>query len=54
VRWADGLSYGPDAWLYFTDSAIPDLTLRSKGHIEDSAPYYIFRFRPGVEGVPGR
>lgn len=54
VRWADGLSYGPDGWLYFTDSAIPDLMLRSKAHIEASAPYPIFRFRPGVEGVPGR
>lgn len=54
VRWADGLSYGPDGWLYFTDSAIPDLMLRSRDHIEASAPYHIFRFRPGVEGVPGR
>jgi len=54
VRWADGLSFGPDGWLYFTDSAIPDLTLRSKAHIEESGPYYIFRFQPGVRGVPGR
>lgn len=54
VRWADGLSFGPDGWLYFTDSAIPDIMLRTSGHIETSAPYYIFRFQPGVEGVAGR
>lgn len=54
VRWADGLSFGPDGWLYFTDSAIPDIMLRTRSHIEKSGPYYIYRFRPGVEGVPGR
>lgn len=54
VRWADGMSFGPGGWLYFTDSAIPDMMMRTRGHIEESAPYYIFRFRPGVEGLPGR
>lgn len=53
VRWADGLSYGPDGYLYFTDSAIPDLMLQSRAHIDANAPYYIYRFRPGVEGVVG-
>ena len=51
--WADALSFGPDGWLYLADSAIPDQVMRSKRHIASQAPYYIFRFRPGVEGVPG-
>lgn len=54
IRWADALSYGPDGWLYVADSAIPDQMLRSKAHIREAAPYYIFRFKPGVEGVPGQ
>ncbi|MGH7502013.1 MAG: SMP-30/gluconolactonase/LRE family protein [Longimicrobiales bacterium] len=53
IRWADGLSYGPDGWLYLTDSAIPDQMLRSKAHIVFSAPYSIYRFRPGIDGIPG-
>jgi len=53
IRWADALSFGPDGWLYLADSAIPDQVMRSKSHIASQAPYYIFRFRPGVEGVPG-
>ena len=54
IRWADALSFGPDGWLYIADSAIPDQVLRSKRHIREAGPYFIYRFRPGVEGVPGR
>ncbi|MDH3201942.1 MAG: hypothetical protein OEM15_13705 [Myxococcales bacterium] len=54
IRWADALSYGPDGWLYVADSAIPDQMLQSKAHIAANAPYYIFRFKPGVAGVPGQ
>ena len=53
IRWADALSFGPDGWLYLADSAIPDQVLQSKEHIESRAPYFVFRFRPGVSGVPG-
>ncbi len=53
IRWADALCFGPDGWLYVADSALPDVVLRSRAHIADHAPYFIFRFRPGVEGVPG-
>ncbi len=53
IRWADGLSFGPDGWLYLADSAIPDQVMRSKRHIASEAPYFVFRFRPGIEGVPG-
>jgi sugar lactone lactonase YvrE len=53
IRWADALSFGPDGWLYLADSAIPDQVMRSKRHIASEAPYFIFRFQPGIEGVPG-
>ncbi len=54
IRWADALSYGPDGWLYVADSAIPDQMLRSKAHIQASAPYFIFRFKPRIDGIPGQ
>lgn len=54
VRWADGCSFGPDGYLYFTDSAIPDQMLRSKKHMKQSAPYFIYRFKPQHAGIPGR
>lgn len=54
VRWADALSYGPDGWLYLADSAIPDQMLQSKAHMKAKAPYFIFRFKPGVNGIPGQ
>jgi len=54
VRWADGVANGPDGWLYLADSDIPDQMLRSKGHIRAHAPYFIWRLKPDVAGVPGR
>ena len=54
LRWPDGLSFGPDGYLYIADSALPELILQSREHINDSGPYRIFRFRPGVAGVPGQ
>lgn len=53
IRWADSLSFGPDGWLYLADSAIPEQVLRPKEYITSRGPYYIFRFRPGSNGVPG-
>lgn len=54
LRWPDALSFGPDGWLYVADSAIPDQILRSKSHMREQAPYRIYRFKPGSEGVPGQ
>ena len=54
VRWPDALSFGPDGWLYLADSALPDLILQSREHIEAAGPYRIYRFQPGFEGVPGQ
>lgn len=54
IRWADGLSFGPDGWLYLADSAIPHLVLQSADHHMVHAPYTIWRFRPGTFGRPGQ
>ena len=53
-RWPDGLSYGPDDYIYIADSDIPDIMLQSKRHIKASAPFYIFRFHSGKIGIPGQ
>jgi hypothetical protein len=52
-RWPDGLSFGPEDWLYVTDSAIPDIMMRSRSHMRRAAPYFIWRFRTGIPGTPG-
>jgi len=46
IRWADGLSLGPDGTIYLADSAIPHLTLQTRSHMHSQAPYYVFRFKP--------
>ena len=53
IRWADGLSFGPDGWLYLADSAIPELVLKSRDYIQSRGPYYIYRFQTGFVGTPG-
>ncbi len=53
LRWPDGFSFGPDGWLYVTASALQDVLFQSAAHVREHAPYQIFRFRPGPEGVPG-
>ena len=53
IRWADALSFGPNGWLYLADSALPDVVLRTRAHIEGHGPYNVYRFRPGTAGVPG-
>lgn len=54
IRWPDALSFGPDGWLYVADSALPELVLQPREHIDAQKPYKIFRFRPGTPGVPGQ
>lgn len=54
IRWPDALSFGPDGYLYLADSALADLILQSREHIEASGPYRIFRFKPGTSGHPGQ
>lgn len=44
IRWADGLSLSGDGTFYLADSDIPGIMLKSKRHIKENAPYYIFTF----------
>ena len=54
VRWPDALSFGPGGYLYLADSALPDVILQSREHIRAAGPYRIYRFQPGLDGVPGQ
>lgn len=54
LRWPDGFSFGPDGWLYVTASDLQDVLFVSASHVRASAPFQIFRFKPGPQGVPGR
>ena len=53
-RWPDGLSWGPDGWLYVTCSALQDVLFRPSSAVKEHAPYQIYRFKPGPVGQPGR
>jgi sugar lactone lactonase YvrE len=54
IRWADGLAFGPDGWLYLADSAIPHIVLQSAEHHASQAPYTVWRFRPGTSAAAGQ
>ncbi|HUR42163.1 MAG TPA: L-dopachrome tautomerase-related protein [Verrucomicrobiae bacterium] len=53
LRWPDGFSWGPDGWLYVACSALHQIIGKPPWTFGDHAPYQIYRFRPGTEGVPG-
>jgi len=53
LRWPDGFGFGPGGWLYLTCSALQHVMFRSAASVREHAPYHVFRFRPGSEGVPG-
>jgi sugar lactone lactonase YvrE len=53
-RWPDGLSFGPDGWLYVTCSSLQHVLFVSNATMREHAPYQIFRFRPGGTAWPGQ
>ena len=53
LRWPDGLSFGPDGWLYVTCSSLQHVLFVPSGHQAAYAPYHVFRFKPGATAAPG-
>ena len=55
LRWPDGLSFGPDGWLYITASALHDYVGRSgvRRHVRANAPYHVLRVKPGFTAPAG-
>jgi hypothetical protein len=47
------MSFGPDGYIYVTDSDIPDMMMKSKSHIKQSGPYHIWRFKALAVGKAG-
>jgi sugar lactone lactonase YvrE len=54
IRWPEALSLGPDGWMYVGDSALSELILQSREHIQASQPYRIFRVQTDAAGVAGQ
>ena len=54
LRWPDGMSFGPDGYLYLTCSALEDVLFRSDTSRREHAPYQIWRFKPGGTAPAGQ
>jgi sugar lactone lactonase YvrE len=54
LRWPDGFSFGPAGWLYVTCSSLQNVLFVPAAEMRAHAPYQVFRFQPGVAGVPGQ
>lgn len=54
LRWADGMSAGPDGWIYVVVNQLHKHAALNAGKAENAPPYLIVRFKPLAPGVVGR
>ncbi|HWP65287.1 MAG TPA: L-dopachrome tautomerase-related protein [Candidatus Limnocylindria bacterium] len=54
LRWPDGLSFGPDGYLYVTCSALADVLFVSAERAKQVAPFQIFRIKTQAPAAPGQ
>ncbi len=53
LRWPDGLSFGPDGWLYITNSALNYAIAKPQSYILEKGPYHIVRIKTESSAYPG-
>ena len=53
LRWPDGFSFGPDGWLYVTNSALNVVIGKPNSYILENGPFQIVRFKPDAHAYPG-
>ena len=52
--WPDGISAGPDGWMYATVNKLHRSAFLAGGENRSAPPFYIVRFRSIFEAIPGR
>jgi sugar lactone lactonase YvrE len=54
LSWADGISAGPDGWMYATFNKLHRSGVLNAGEALPKSPYYVVRFNAVSDAVPGR
>lgn len=54
LSWPDGISAGPDGWMYATVNKLHRSAALNGGESRPGAPYYVVRFRAVTEATRGR
>lgn len=52
--WPDGISYGPDGYMYVSASQVSAAAMFHDGKAENKTPYLIYRFKPLAPGYLSR